>query len=389
MKIQSLSVKYSTRNICIQDVEFNNGLSLLVGVSGVGKTQILDAICDIKQIALGEAVNAFSWDITFSLNEDQYLWSGEFGGIEIDALTRVKNFFKDTPSGKSNDSYIIREDLYLNNEKIIQRQMDQIIFDDKETVKLPQNESCISLLKQERKVNPVNQAFQKIKLITTLDERPLSNIALEKNLANELSNFDALRNLSSLNHHILEKLYLCQTLFDFEFNEIKDAYTEIFPFVTDLDIVKTELNLSIQDNAVVNQFMFRIKEDGVENWIYQEEMSSGMKKVLFHIAYLSLSPKGTIFLIDEFENGFGVNCIDAISHWIMNPALKYQFIITSHHPYIINAVPSRRWKIVTRHHSIIQAYEATDYLDSSHHEAFIKLINLPIYKLGASANIDK
>ena len=173
MKIQSLSVKYSTRNICIQDVEFNNGLSLLVGVSGVGKTQILDAICDIKKIALGEAVNAFSWDITFSLNEDQYLWSGEFGGIEIDALTRVKNFFKDTPSGKSNDSYIIREDLYLNNEKIIQRQMDQIIFDDKETVKLPQNESCISLLKQERKVNPVNQAFQKIKLITTLDERPL------------------------------------------------------------------------------------------------------------------------------------------------------------------------------------------------------------------------
>jgi recombinational DNA repair ATPase RecF len=54
MKIQSLSVKYSTRNICIQDVEFNNGLSLLVGVSGVGKTQILDAICDIKQIALGK-----------------------------------------------------------------------------------------------------------------------------------------------------------------------------------------------------------------------------------------------------------------------------------------------------------------------------------------------
>lgn len=389
MKIQSLSVKYSTRNICIQDVEFNNGLSLLVGVSGVGKTQILDAICDIKQIALGEAVNAFSWDITFSLNDDIYQWIGEFGGVEIDALTRVKNFFKESTSNKNSDTYIIREDLFINNEKVIQRQLDQIIFDNKETVKLPQNESCVSLLKQEKKIKPVNQAFQKIKLITTQDERPLSNIALATNLVNEISSFDALRDLPSTNHHILEKLYLCQNLFDFEFDEIKEAYIEIFPFVTDLDIVKTELNLSNPDGAVINQFMFRIKEDGVQNWIYQEEMSSGMKKVLFHIAYLTLSPKGTIFLIDEFENGFGVNCIDAISHWIMNPALKYQFIITSHHPYIINAVPSRRWKIVTRHHSIIQAYEATDYLDSSHHEAFIKLINLPIYKLGASANIDK
>lgn len=388
MKIQSLSVKYSTRNISIQDVEFNSGLSLLVGVSGVGKTQILDALCDIKKIALGEAVNAFSWEIAFSLDSDQYLWSGEFGGVEIDALTRVKNLFKDTPSNKNSDSYILREDLYVNEEKIIQRTLDQIIFEDKETVKLPQNESCISLLKQEKKIKPINNAFRKIKLITTRDEIPLSNIALATNLENELKDFEELRSLTN-QHHILEKLYLCQKLFDFEFSEIKDAYIEIFPFVTDLDIVKTELNLSNPDNAVINQFMFRIKEEGVENWIYQEEMSSGMKKVLFHIAYLTLSPKGTVFLIDEFENGFGVNCIDAISHWIMNPSLKYQFMITSHHPYIINAIPPRRWKIVTRQHNIIQVYEATDYLDSSHHDAFIKLINLPIYKLGASANIDK
>lgn len=388
MKIQSLSVKYSTRNISIQDVEFNSGLSLLVGVSGVGKTQILDALCDIKKIALGEAVNAFSWEIAFSLDSDQYLWSGEFGGVEVDALTRVKNLFKDNSSNKNSDSYIIREDLYINEEKIIQRNLEQIIFEDKETVKLPQNESCISLLQQEKKIKPINNAFRKIKLITNRDEIPLSNIALATNLENELKDFDELRSLTN-HHHILEKLYLCQKLFEFEFSEIKDAYIEIFPFVTDLDIVKTELNLSNPDNAVINQFMFRIKEEGVENWIYQEEMSSGMKKVLFHITYLTLSPKGTIFLIDEFENGFGVNCINAISHWIMNPALKYQFMITSHHPYIINAIPPRRWKIVTRHHNIIQAYEATDYLDSSHHDAFIKLINLPIYNLGASVNIDK
>ena len=143
MKIQSLSVKYSTRNICIQDVEFNNGLSLLVGVSGVGKTQILDAICDIKKIALGEAVNAFSWDITFSLNDDIYQWIGEFGGVEIDALTRVKNFFKESTSNKNSDSYIIREDLFINNEKVIQRQLDQIIFDNNFQLFIP---TCLKVL---------------------------------------------------------------------------------------------------------------------------------------------------------------------------------------------------------------------------------------------------
>lgn len=113
-----------------------------------------------------------------------------------------------------------------------------------------------------------------------------------------------------------------------------------------------------------------------------------MKKVFLQLCYLLLSPPHSVFLIDEFENGFGVNCIDAISEWLLKPNMKYQFIITSHHPYIINHIPSKRWKIVSRNKNIIQAYEADQFLDESNHESFIKLINLPIYKLGASTNID-
>ena len=114
-------------------------------------------------------------------------------------------------------------------------------------------------------------------------------------------------------------------------------------------------------------------------------MSSGMKKVLFHIAYLTLSPKGTIFLIDEFENGFGVNCIDAISHWIMNPALKYQFIITSHHPYIIGNLPVRNWIVLHRKGNKVLVKNGSDLenkFSKSKQEAFIQLINNCFYTEG-------
>uniref|UniRef100_UPI0012506506 AAA family ATPase n=1 Tax=Acinetobacter junii TaxID=40215 RepID=UPI0012506506 len=194
--------------------------------------------------------------------------------------------------------------------------------------------------------------------------------------------------LRALTSHILEKAYLCQNKFEDKFEDICEAYKEIFPFIKNIEIMQTELNIPNSDGKKLYQYMYRILEDVVEDWIYQEKISSGMKKVFLQLCYLLLSPPQSIFLIDEFENGFWVNCIDAISEWLLTPIMKYQFIITSHHPYIINHIPSKRWKIVSRNKNIIQAYEADRFLDESNHESFIKLINLPIYKLGASTNID-
>ena len=113
-------------------------------------------------------------------------------------------------------------------------------------------------------------------------------------------------------------------------------------------------------------------------------MSSGMIKTFMQIAHIHLSPRGTVFLIDEFENGFGVNCINDITDILIHQGGEVQFIITSHHPYIINNIPLDNWKIISRKAGIVDNYTANDFnLHESNHEAFTKLINLDVYVDGA------
>ncbi|MOA29450.1 hypothetical protein D3C78_1504630 [compost metagenome] len=61
-----------------------------------------------------------------------------------------------------------------------------------------------------------------------------------------------------------------------------------------------------------------------------------------------------------------------------------QFILTSHHPYIINNIPLDNWKIVSRKAGVVDNYSAEHFnLQESNHEAFTKLINLSVYFDGA------
>jgi AAA15 family ATPase/GTPase len=101
-----------------------------------------------------------------------------------------------------------------------------------------------------------------------------------------------------------------------------------------------------------------------------------MFKTLMYISQLYLSPNNSVILIDEFENSLGVNCIDSVTELILNNQ-NSQFIITSHHPYIINNISPAFWKIVTRQGSLVTVKNAQDFhISNSRQKAFIDLINI-------------
>jgi len=80
--------------------------------------------------------------------------------------------------------------------------------------------------------------------------------------------------------------------------------------------------------------------------------------------------------IDEFENSLGVNCIDSVTDLILENR-NLQFIITSHHPYIINNISPEFWKIVLRKGGLISTKNAEDFhISKSRQKAFIDLINV-------------
>ncbi len=116
MKIKQLSYHNKATGWQLAPMEFGD-LNLLVGASGVGKTQILKAILDLKRIANGESLNGVKWDITFEVDEHEheYHWRGEFattGTGDIDE-------FLDEKYKAQHRSKIVQESLLLNGTEII------------------------------------------------------------------------------------------------------------------------------------------------------------------------------------------------------------------------------------------------------------------------------
>lgn len=77
-----------------------------------------------------------------------------------------------------------------------------------------------------------------------------------------------------------------------------------------------------------------------------------------------------------FENGLGVNCIDLLSEQMLSERRDLQFIITSHHPKIINAIDKDKWKIIDRNGIVVSNSGSTGYgIGNSQHDAYFNLVN--------------
>lgn len=110
-----------------------------------------------------------------------------------------------------------------------------------------------------------------------------------------------------------------------------------------------------------------------------------MLKTFVLLCQVELSVDGTVFLIDEFENSLGINCLDVVTDQLFG-SRELQFIITSHHPYVINNIPMEYWKVVTRKGGVIQTHSAEELkLGHSKHKAFTELINSKEFRKGVAA----
>lgn len=110
--------------------------------------------------------------------------------------------------------------------------------------------------------------------------------------------------------------------------------------------------------------------------LMQQDISNGMLKTIYYIVELYTMSDNSLVMIDEFENGLGVNCIDLLSELLLTERKDLQFIITSHHPKIINSIPMERWKIIDRNTNIVTNAGFDKYgIGNSQHDAYFNLIN--------------
>lgn len=362
-------------------------LTLLVGVSGVGKTRILKALLELQKIAQGRSLVGVKWDIEFRTSEGkECAWSGEFenkGGIpkKLFNISDNDDDEKDKPS-------LVQEKLIINGNLVVNRHGEDIVFNNNEiAIKLSQKISVISLLKDEQ-IKEICEDFKKI----IFDDNRDSGFGsvnfifdFDGEMESKLEKYNTLEAIRNSDEDIKVKLFLLHENQKESFRDVIDSFMEIFPYVENIKLETISNSHKIPDLLRHVPFI-QIKEKNVVHWIEEFKMSSGMLRTLMQLAELHLCADNSVILIDEFENSLGINCIDDLTSSIVSSERNLQFIVTSHHPYIINNIDYANWKLVTRNGGIVKAQDATEFgIGRSKHETFTQLINLDAYAEGIAS----
>lgn len=379
MKIKSLSIKNNFLGWEFDEINFSSNLTLLVGVSGVGKTQILRAIDDLQDIANGKSINGFEWRIIFStVLEKEFTWEGAFT-VSEDSEKQFNIVFEGENENEDKRKPTIlferlregKSDTYL-----IQRDEDTIRFNGNIMPKLSSTQSMIHILREENNIKEVIDAFKKI-VFKDHTRREGVRIAFSSKPFIQLKEkYTNLEEIKNSNEDIRLKLFLCSGLNLSIFNVVRNRFIEIFPQIEDIKIEQLdEENFPFRTEQTIP--IISIKEKDVPKWIREDRMSSGMLRTIIHICEIYLSNDGSVILIDEFENSLGINCIDILTDDLIHENKTLQFIATSHHPYIINNIPYEYWKIVSRKGGKIQVRDASGYnLGKSKQDAFLQLTKI-------------
>ena len=388
MKILSLSYKNTFQEWEFEDINFFD-LTLLVGISGVGKTQILDSINTLKQVTNGNSINGIEWDINFIANNgDKYRWQGSFEKIptQSNILESFEDFpFIDDNKNKKIKPKIKNEKIFINDSKtpVTQRKDKKIYFNGNIMPKLSSQESCVNIFKEEDAIKPIYESFKKI---VFRDHTQKENIGFGYRGQSITKKYQTLDRIRESDLDTIDKLNCLYENVPLVFAQIKEKFIDVFPQVQDIKI--EPLRGKNVPSFMIGTPIVTIKETNVDKWIPQQRISSGMLRTFLHISEMFLWSDGTVILIDEFENSLGVNCIDVLTEDLIFENNRIQFIATSHHPYIINKIPYDYWKIITRYGGKIKTYDAKDFdLGDSHHERFMNLINLPLYRKGLTTLI--
>ncbi len=361
----------NTKGWHFSKVELKN-VNLLVGDTGTGKTRFLTSLFNLgRSVVRREFDKRGEWAIKFKINNKIFLLN----------LLTIKN---------DNEEIVVAKEEIIeitnNTEKnIVKRDSEKFIFEGKELPKLPGNTSSISLLKNEKIISEIHEGF------STILRRIFGLESKQETLEYSLLSFPVLEkiendpNLGRLFHsefNLSVKLYIAQKFFKNEFAEIKSQFIKVFPFIEDVKVIES---IVAEFNVPGIMPAFTIKEKNVSSWIDLKQLSSGMQKVLIIITDLVLFPRSGIYLIDEYENSLGVSAINFFPEFILSIEKDIQFIITSHHPYLINKIPIDNWYLFNRQGSnVVIKYgnELIERYGKSKQEAFVQLLNDKFYKRG-------
>jgi energy-coupling factor transporter ATP-binding protein EcfA2 len=365
-------------------------INLLVGATGSGKTRFLNALFNIGALAatgvspgaiqgaepgMRGGLHSGVWTVELQNAGLNYEWQFNAGEISVGRTVIKRELI--TKTGSTGDA-----------EVLVDRTSDSFTFKGNTLPKLSANTPAIYMLREERDIAPLHYFFSHIKRQSfsegALIQACNTLIAIPQDVLVEMDANPTLERLYMRLLPLSATLYLLKKYFKEKYDEIIRFYRAIFPHVESCDVVDfRQLRPELPFEGLMPVFI--IKERQVSAPITLIDLSSGMQKVLLIATEILLLPVGGAYLIDEYENSLGVNAIDFLPAILADHADKRQFIITTHHPYLINTMPVTTWRVFHRRGSNVVVRSGAGYAErfsKSKQAKFTQLINDPFYAEG-------
>lgn len=344
--------------------------NLLVGESGSGKTKLLNTIFNIGGLVAKSTASRGSWEIEVEISKVRYIWkylniSGNV--INQESLVSISNEKED---------------------QIVVRTAEEFIFNGNKLPKLSGQISALSLLKEEDSIKPLYEGFTKIARRNFFSDE-LERACALSNIPGEVHRkLTEKKDISfiTLEIPLSARLQLLKEFFKDDYDQLCQYYKSIFRNIESFDFANLETvhpEVHIENSAKIR--VFSIKEKAVNKLVGIHDLSSGMQKVLLLLTDIITLPGDWIYLVDEYENSLGINAINFLPDFLVQYGKDNQFIITTHHPYLINNMPIKDWLVFNRTGSnvnVIYGNQLEERLGKSSQQAFLKLINDPIYTGG-------
>lgn len=364
VKLKWIEFENLRTGLKIEKVEFNDDITLLVGLSGVGKTQILNAIEYSLKLAVNKNIRLepFNVSLCVIIDDDEYVWEYKIEENLIEDIidTREKKYIFTYEKLTKNGSEIIamrdeNDTQVIGYEKVPNPKKDESLL-----VQYLEDDYFKPIITAITKLYPI-EIDMDVKGAIDRESFNMFKSKITQSMQSEHPvSFEKFSHLP-----VPLKLYMTKEFYPELYADIFSSVKELFMEVNSIDIV--------EDSA---REIYMVAIDVYGKKLMQHEISNGMLKTIYYIVELITMSKNSLVLIDEFENGLGVNCIDVLAEILLDERKDLQFVITSHHPKIINQVLSDKWKIIERNISIVTNSTAEEYgISHSQHDAYFNLIN--------------
>ncbi len=362
VKISWIDFENLKTGLKLDRIYFYEDITLLVGLSGVGKSQILKVLEYSLKLAVNKNIRLkpYCVNIGIYIGEDLYEWSYKIEGSAAKELLLEETLYCFT-----------YEKLLCNGELIFERINDETEVAGYERVPKPKkNESLLLQYAEDEKFDDLISGIRKLYPVE-MDVEVRGGIEKESfsrfkaNIMDIISE-DSNVSFTAFSHlPVALKIYVVKNYFEEIYIRIFDAVKELFMEIEDIDVV---------EDVSREMYLVAIKVYGRE--LLQADISNGMLKTIYYIVELFTMSEDSLVLIDEFENGLGVNCIDLLAELLLSERNDLQFVITSHHPKIINHISQNKWKIIDRRANVITNSDSSAYgIGNSQHDAYFNLIN--------------